>query len=142
MKVSGYRGLELALMTRDEHCPPHLHVKASDWEVRFKFSFWHNRVCLYDVKPASAKPSVKVIEGLRQHLLQPPILLSARQKWWQVMGSLCLGNLYWDSGLGEVVTPKSANASAKKILSARYDGQQNITVLKLSNLVDDLEIEL
>lgn len=142
MKVSVYRGLELALMTRDEHCPPHLHVKASDWEARFKFSFWHNSVCLYDVKPASAKPSVKVLEGLRQHLLEPAILRSARQKWWSVMGSLCLDNLYWDPSLQEVVTPKSANAGAKKILSASYGSQGNITVLKLSNFVGDLEIEL
>ncbi|HEL4182683.1 TPA: hypothetical protein ACXJTM_003747 [Stenotrophomonas maltophilia] len=142
MKVSRFRGFDLALMTRDEHCPPHLHVKSPDWEARFKFSFWHNNVCLYDVQPVSAKPPSKVLENLRQHLREPLILQSARQKWWHVMNSICLDNLYWNFHLGEVVAPTKTNVGAVKIMSARYDGQRNITVLKLFGFVDDLEIEL
>jgi hypothetical protein len=48
--------------------PPHVHVHvgSADWEARFEFSFWRNRVRLWDVVPVKIQPSVAVLEGLRQ----------------------------------------------------------------------------
>jgi hypothetical protein len=43
------QGLAMVVMLRDEHCPPHVHVDGGRWSARFKFSFWHNGVELWDV---------------------------------------------------------------------------------------------
>ena len=46
MKVCSHKGLVIAVLTRNEHCPPHVHVGAARWDARFLFSFWHNGVRL------------------------------------------------------------------------------------------------
>ena len=51
MKVCIYNGLVIAILTRNEHCPPHVHVGPQEWDARFEFSFWHNGVRLWDVEP-------------------------------------------------------------------------------------------
>jgi len=71
MKICTYHGLIIAVLTRNEHCPPHVHVGAADWEARFEFSFWHNGVRLWDVIPAQNQPTIAVLEGLRQALKNP-----------------------------------------------------------------------
>jgi hypothetical protein len=55
MKVCTHQGLQMAVLTRNEHCPPHVHVGSVDWEARFEFSFWHNGVRLWDVVPVKNK---------------------------------------------------------------------------------------
>jgi hypothetical protein len=47
--VGQYKGRRIAVFTRDEHCPPHVHLDGGDWSARFEFSFWHNGVSLLDV---------------------------------------------------------------------------------------------
>ena len=66
MKVFMPQGLVLAVLTRNEHWPPHVHVGPSEWVARFELSFWHNGVRLWDVVPAQNQPSVVVLERLRQ----------------------------------------------------------------------------
>lgn len=90
MKVCTHRGLLMAVLTRNEHCPPHVHVGSSDWEARLEFSFWHNGVRLMDVVPSHRQPTVAVLEGLRQALKTPTHLRRARLCWWQAMQSVCL----------------------------------------------------
>ena len=68
----------MAVLTRNEHCPPHVHVGSADWEARFEFSFWHNGVRLWDVVPVKNQPSVTVLEGLRQALKNDLKLRSAK----------------------------------------------------------------
>ena len=34
VKIIRYRNYTLAVLTRDEHCPPHAHVGSSEWEAR------------------------------------------------------------------------------------------------------------
>jgi len=55
MKVGQYKGRRIAVLTRDEHCPPHVHLDGGDWSARFEFSFWHNGVSLLDVIPDTAR---------------------------------------------------------------------------------------
>jgi hypothetical protein len=78
MKVCAHRGLVVAIFTRNEHCPPHVHVGTAQWEARFEFSFWHNSVSLWDVVPAKNTPSVTLLEELRQVIKQVPNLKQAR----------------------------------------------------------------
>jgi hypothetical protein len=46
MRVCAHRRLVFAVLTLDEHCPPHVHVGTDKWEARFEFSFWDNSVRL------------------------------------------------------------------------------------------------
>jgi hypothetical protein len=48
MQVCMHSGILLAVLTRNVHCPPHVHVGSDKWEARFEFSFWHDSVTLLD----------------------------------------------------------------------------------------------
>ena len=108
-------GPQSVIMTRDEHCPPHVHVGGDDWIARFKFSFWHDDVCLWDVTPAKNKPREALLENLRQTLLKPANLRKARELWWSTLRAVCLDHLMWQPDTQDVVSPNSAGRGARKI---------------------------
>jgi hypothetical protein len=81
MRVCSHKGLVIAVLARNEHCPPHVHVGTAQWDARFLFSFWHNGVRLWDVTPAQNEPNVAVLEELRHVLKQPAHLRRARECW-------------------------------------------------------------
>lgn len=141
VKVAHYRNYVLVILTRDEHCPPHVHVGGDDWNARFKFSFWHDDVCLWDVEPARNAPREALLENLRQILLKPANLRKARELWWQVLGTICLDNLMWQPQTEEVVTPKVAQRGAHKIAKATFEAGRYKTVLELAGDEEDVEIE-
>ncbi|WP_426690152.1 hypothetical protein [Rhodanobacter ginsengiterrae] len=103
MQVCQYKGLVLAVLTRNEHCPPHVHVGSNDWDARFEFSFWHNGVRLWDVSPARNRPAEATLEALRKMLKQPVHLRKARELWWKTRQTICLENQQWDPKASEVV---------------------------------------
>jgi hypothetical protein len=142
MKVCTHKGLIIAVLTRNEHCPPHVHVGTDKWDARFQFSFWHNGVRLWDVTPAQNEPSAAVLEGLRLALKQPAHLRRARELWWSSRQTLCLDNQQWDVKAEEVVSPKEGRANAFDIVSARFDPQSYRTILQLAGQSSPLEIEL
>lgn len=142
MKVCTHHGLDIAVLTRNEHCPPHVHVGTEKWDARFEFSFWHNGVRLWDVTPEQNEPSAPVLESLRQALKALANLRRARVCWWESRQTLCLDNQWWDMDAEEVVSPKDNRPKARKILSARFDAQAYKTVLQLAGETTPLEIEL
>lgn len=142
MKVCSHKGLVIAVLTRNEHCPPHVHVGTVKWEARFLFSFWHNGVRLWDVNPAQNEPNAAVLEELRQVIKQPVNLRRARECWWSSRQTLCLENQQWDVFAEEVVSPKDQRPRALAIQSARFDVQAYKTVLQLAGQSSPLEIEL
>ncbi|MFM2056001.1 MAG: hypothetical protein RLY71_386 [Pseudomonadota bacterium] len=142
MKVCSHKGLVIAVLTRNEHCPPHVHVGTAKWDARFQFSFWHDGVRLWDVTPAENEPNVTVLEGLRQVIRQPDNLRRARELWWLSRQTLCLENQRWDPGAAEVVGPRLARPGARQILSSRFDAAAYRTVLQLAGSSDPVEIEL
>lgn len=142
MQVCKHNGLVLAVLTRNEHCPPHVHVGSAEWNARFKFSFWHDSVCLWDVVPAQNMPSAKVLEDLRQVLMKPVHLRKARALWWSVMQTMCLENLQWDAQAEEVVSPQAKRIGAVSIQSARFDAANYQTVMQLMGTSESVEIEL
>lgn len=141
MSVCTYKGLIIAVLTRNEHCPPHVHVGTVKWDARFLFSFWHEGVRLWDVTPAQNEPAA-VLEDLRQALKQPAHLRKARELWWRSRQTLCLENQQWDMAADEVVSPKDRRPQGLAIRSARFDAQAYKTVLYLSGQASPLEIEL
>lgn len=142
MKVCSYKGLSVVIMLRDEHCPPHAHVDAGAWSARFKFSFWHNGVELWDVVPLSRRPPLAVLEGLRQSFMQSAHLLRARGIWWRKLQTACLDNHLWDWKINEVVGMKRIASTTNMIGSARYEPESNKTLLALVGAQEGVEIEL
>jgi len=88
--------LVLAVLTRNERCPPHAHVGSTDWEARFEFSFWHNGVRLWDVVPLKNKPSVAVLEGLRQALKEPEKFAASQN----MLVAKCASHVFGQSNVG------------------------------------------
>ena len=142
MKVCTHKGLVIAVLTRNEHCPPHVHVGTEQWDARFEFSFWHNGVRLWDVVPVKNQPGVAQLEDLRQVLKQPAHLRRAREIWWSALQSVCLVNQYWDIDADEVVSIKEKRPGTRKIEAAHFNAQSNTTVLQLAGQKSPLEIEL
>lgn len=144
MKVCTHNGLDIAVLTRNEHCPPHVHVGTEKWDARFEFSFWHDGVRLWDVTPEQNEPKAAILEDLRQALKLPANLRRAREHWWHSRSTVCLDNQLWDEDAEEIAAPKHKlpNVNVRKILSARFDKKRYRTVLQLAGEDDPLEIEL
>src|SRR5471030_2225560 len=106
MKVCKHKGLDIAVLTRNEHCPPHVHVGSDKWEARFEFSFWHNNVRLLDVMPAQSQPTVTVLEDFRQTIKKPANLRRARELWWKSLQTVWMVNQLWDVNSNEIVSTK------------------------------------
>ncbi|VVM77254.1 hypothetical protein PS662_02127 [Pseudomonas fluorescens] len=142
MKLFSYKGLAMVIMLGDEHCPPHAHVDAGAWSARFKFSFWHNRVELWDVVPHSNRPTMAVLEGLRHALRQPAHLRRARTIWWEKLHTVCLDHQIWDWQTSEVVVMKRIASTTNMIYSACYEPRTNKTLLALMGVLEGVEIKL
>lgn len=142
MKVCAHKGLVIAILTRNEHCPPHVHVGTEEWEARFEFSFWHNGVRLWDVVPAKNQPQAPLLEELRLILKQPQHLRKARELWWNSVRSVCLDHQLWDSSTERIVNPKARCSGAVAIQDAHFDTLAYKTVLRLVGQTDPMEIVL
>lgn len=140
MKVCTHNGLTIAVLTRNEHCPPHVHTGTSKWEARFEFSFWHDGVRLWDVVPEQHQPTAKQLEAIRQTLKQPANLRRTREIWWNGTQTVCLVNQRWDAGLQEVVS--GAKPPAKVIKAASFNARVYKTVLLFGGQTSPHEIEL
>ncbi|PYY78383.1 DUF4160 domain-containing protein [Pseudomonas sp. TKO26] len=140
MKVFVYKGYAVVVMLRDEHCPPHVHVDGGRWSARFRFSFWHNGVELWDVVRQGRRPALAILEGLRQ-ALKPRVHL-ARRIWWSKLRTLCLEQQLWDWQANSVVERSSAGRRVYLIESAHYEEQRNLTRLTLVGAAQGVEIEL
>jgi hypothetical protein len=142
MKVCEHRGLVVAVLTRNEHCPPHVHVGTDDWDARFESGFWHDAVRLWDVVPVQNMPSAALLEELRQVVKQAANLRRSRELWWLSRKTLCIDNLQWDPATAEVVSPRQKRRGAVAILSSRFDAPGYKTVLTLVGDDQPLEIQL
>lgn len=142
MKVCSHKGYVIAVFTRDEHCPPHVHVGTREWDARFLFSFWHNGIRLWDVIPAKREPCSRILEELRQVIKRRPNLRKAREYWWKSRKTLCLDNQAWDLESQEVVPPRYDRLGTSLILSGVFDVGSYKTQLQLAGYAAPLEIEL
>lgn len=137
-----HRGLVVAVLTRNEHCPPHVHTGTDQWNARFEFSFWHNGIRLWDAVPAHKMPCATLFEELRQVLKQGSNLKRARDLWWRSSQTLCLNNQQWDPIAREVVSRAEKRFGALDIQSGLFDTLRDTTVLMLAGQTLPMEIEL
>jgi hypothetical protein len=142
MKVCTYNGIDIAVLTSPEHCPPHVHAGTHEWDARFEFSFWHNGVELWDVKPKAKAPKKSLLEALRLFVEDPVNLALARKLWWDSLGTVCLNNKYLDTKSYEVVDGKNAKKGMPMIHSSRFDESRKKTVFRIFGDEEPLEFDL
>ena len=142
MRICKHKGITIAILRRNEHCPPHVHAGTDHWDARFLFSFWHNGVRLWDVTPAKNEPCKAVLEQLRQIIKRRDNLRRAREYWWNSRKTLCLENQRWDMNACEVTSPKHSHRNTREILSGHFDATAYKTRLHLAGDTEPLEIEL
>jgi len=142
MKVGAYKGYVIAVFLRDEHCPPHVHVRGEAWDARFRFSFLDGAVALWDVNPERCRPAGAILEGIRQPLMQPHYLARARRIWWQKLQTVCLENHSWDWDADELVPGLVIRRGVYVIANARHDVVGQRTILNLVRAPGCVEIDL
>ncbi|UXV19029.1 DUF4160 domain-containing protein [Pseudomonas fluorescens] len=142
MKVGAYKGYVIAVFLRDEHCPPHVHVRGEAWDARFRFSFLDGGVALWDVNPERCWPAGAILEGIRQALMQPHYLARARRIWWQKLQTVCLENHSWDWDADELVPGLVIRRGVYVIANARHDVVGQRTILNLVRAPGCVEIDL
>lgn len=127
-------GLYVELRTRDEHCPPHLHVENEEvpWEARLAFSFISDVVRLMDVDPIDNAPSTRTIERIKVAVVKN--LSKCRAEWWAKVGTCCLDNR-WSrvSRDGILIVLAKREAGATQIGRAIYDPQAEQVALTMKD---------
>lgn len=106
MEVGRLNGLRIEVLTRDEHCPPHVHVDGSHWHARFEFAYWHDDVTIYSLD-GKKLPSQRQIDEFCRAIERPAVLRKAREAFWNAVGSVCLNNQRWDFNENRVVNSKN-----------------------------------
>ncbi|WP_060078581.1 DUF4160 domain-containing protein [Burkholderia ubonensis] len=131
MKVADHKGRRIAVLTRDEHCPPHVHVDGGTWSARFEFAFWHNGVHFLDIQPANTTFSTAELKAIIATIRAN--LPKARKIWWQVVKDVCLINKYWDHNSTSVVSSASGKKGLVRIADGTYDHIQSQTILEFAD---------
>ncbi|KTC62723.1 hypothetical protein AO262_13370 [Pseudomonas fluorescens ABAC62] len=142
MKVGAYKGYVISVLLRDEHCPPHVHVRGPAWDARFRFSFLNAQVALWDVDPERRRPPANVLEGIRQTIMQRHYLARARRIWWEKLQTVCLDNHSWDWDAAEVLPGLIIQRGIYVIARARHDVAGQKTILNLVRAPGFVEIDL
>ncbi|WP_186205873.1 DUF4160 domain-containing protein [Burkholderia gladioli] len=131
MKVADYNGRRIAVLTRDEHCPPHVHVDGGTWSARFEFAFWHNGVHFMDVYPANTTISSTELKAITKIIQRN--LRRARRFWWKMGQDICLTNKYWSHPAVRVVRPGPFATGLVRIAGGTYDGSRGLTTLQFDD---------
>ena len=117
-------GLHVELRTRDEHCPPHVHVENEEvpWEARLAFSFVSDVIRLMDVDPIGDAPRTRTIDRIKAAIVNN--LPTCRAEWWIKVGRCCLDNRWVRvSRDGALTVLTRRDAGAVQIGRASYEPQ-------------------
>ncbi|NWA68471.1 DUF4160 domain-containing protein [Pseudomonas reactans] len=142
MRVGTYKGYVISVFIRDEHCPPHVHVWGNEWDARFRFSFLHGEVELWDVEPERRQPPMAVLKEIRGAIMQRHYLARARRIWREYLQTVCLENHSWDWEACEVLSGLIIQPGVYVIARARHDVVGQKTILNLVRAPGFVEIEL
>lgn len=127
-------GLHVELRTRDEHCPPHLHVENVEvpWEARLAFSFVSDVVRLMDIDPVEGAPSTRTIDRIKLAIVAN--LPRCKAEWWAKVGTTCLDNR-WVQVVpeGMVTILARREKGAIQIGTATYEPRTGQTTLTMKD---------
>ena len=131
------------LMLTNDHCDPHVHVepKNQEWYARFKFSFWHSGVNLWDVTPEKNSPTKKILEKIRVAIEDPACLRKARESWWNIQKKTCVENKFWDS-VNLSICESAGQSTVFQIEKSSFDVSDYSTTLIIRGSNDVIKIEL
>ena len=142
MRVGAYKGYVISVFTRDEHCPPHVHVRGKEWDARFRFSFLDADVEFWDVDPERRRPPAAALLGICEAIAQQHYLARARRIWWEKLQTVCLENHSWDWEAREVLPGLIIRRGVYVIARARHDVVRQKTILNLVRAPGFVEIDL
>ncbi len=137
MAIVTIGNVDVVVMTRDEHCPPHVHADCSPegWSARYKFFYTSDDLEFWDFKPDNPKraPSKSRLDEIGMAIF--PHLSKVRKRWWEVLGRVCLDNQYviqTADGI-EVIYDKRRRKGVPQVQSATYDPLMRLVTLNLTN---------
>lgn len=123
-KIAEFDGIEIRVLTRNEHCDPHVHAfhEGEGWELKIFFSFVSEAIGPIELE-AGKRPKRPVVQNCVDAILDN--LDEARKQFWEATESrnlhCCLGNQYVRiDDDGYVVAAAKQSAGAMLVKTARY----------------------
>lgn len=118
-KIARYRGIEIVVRTRDEHCEPHVHVYhlGQDWELRVFFSYVSDQIMDIELLHGHT-PKQGVVQAIMDKVIDH--LDKARELFWQAVGTVCLENQYILVVNGVAQAARQETTDAMRVTAARY----------------------
>ena len=118
-KVTSFRGIDIVVRTRDEHCEPHVHAfhAGQGWELRVFFSFVSDQII--DIEPLHGNmPKQTVVQAVMNKIIDH--LDKARELFWDAVRNVCLDNkhIVIVDGIAHEAGPQTLGAVLVK--TARY----------------------
>jgi hypothetical protein len=118
-KIVGFKGIEIVIRTRDEHCEPHVHVfhTGQDWELRVFFSYVSRQIT--DVELLHGRvPRQAIVQAVMNKVIDN--LDRVREVFWDAVQTVCLDNKYIAVVNGVAQTARREAADALRVETARY----------------------
>lgn len=121
------------LRTRDEHCPPHVHIghKGEGWEARIQFSYVDDVVSVMEIYPARGKPGIATLNAVLAEI--QAALAICRCKWLMVVPDMDLNNKWVQitgaNRKGKLLTRKAKGAV--QVRTASYDAETRVVTLRM-----------
>lgn len=116
-------GVEINVLTRNEHPPPHVHVEhqAEGWEIKVEFSYIENKVATYKIKHGFGKlPTQSQLSSIALAIMHSR--RECRDVWWRHIPDAGLLNkrvVVSSKGLASPATPSVAGSFL--VSTAVYD---------------------
>jgi hypothetical protein len=106
-------GVEINVLTRKEHAPPHVHVEhqAEGWEIKVEFSYVENKAATYKIKHLYGKlPTQTRLNSIALAIMNSR--RECRDVWWSYVPDAGLDNkrVVVSKGLASLATPSVAGS--------------------------------
>lgn len=118
-KVASFKGIDVVIRTRDEHCEPHVHAfhVGQGWELRVFFSYVSDEII--DVELLHGKlPKQAVVQTIMDKVIDH--LDKAREFFWDAVHNVCLDNQYIVVANGVARSATQDIKDAVLVKTARY----------------------
>ncbi len=122
------------LKTRDEHCPPHVHIghRGEGWEAKIGFSYVDDTVSVMEIYPSRGRPTLATMNAAMAEIVAN--LTDCRSKWLKVVPDLDLNNKWVQiSADGKVRLLRQKTKKAVRIQSASYDPGTCVVTLRMQD---------
>jgi hypothetical protein len=120
-KVTSFKGINVVVRTRDEHCEPHVHAyhAGQGWEIRVYFSYVSDRIIELELIYGRV-PGQSVVQAIMDKVIDN--LDKARELFWNAVQTVCLDNKYIVVVRGVAHSARQATAGAVLVTTASYLG--------------------